>query len=68
MKRAIRPVTLFLFRLTFWFAHQDELVFGEDEEVEDVEDTGRVNQKEREEPVAIVVSRGFPEGHTLPDK
>ncbi len=57
-----------LFGRLDWLTHKHELVLGENEEIEDVQDPAGVDEKESEEPVAIAVSGGFPEGETRPDE
>ena len=59
------------FRFGGWFGGrraQAQLFFGEDEEVEDVQDPGSMDQEEREEPVFLAVSGGAPQGQALPDE
>ena len=57
----VRSLTLLFLGFGAGFAHQDQFVFGKDEEIEDVQNACRVNKQEREEPVAVVIPGGFPE-------
>lgn len=48
------------------FGDEPEFITGEDEEIEDLEDTSCIDHEKCDEPVALIIASRFPECQTFP--